>query len=353
MNKHITIVRPDDWHVHLRDGKVLSRTVADSSRYFGRIIVMPNLSPPLTEAAQIVAYYERIMSAYESVKGKNNEFQPLMTIYLTTETTPAIIEAAAQTQLVYGAKLYPSGTTTHSDAGVTDLEPLFPVFETMEKLALPLLLHGESNAPEVDVFDREKHFIDQHLDGSKGLIERFPGLRIVLEHISCRESVDFIRQAPSRTAATITPHHLLLDRNDLLRGGVRPHYYCAPILKRSEDQAALISAATSGHPSFFLGTDSAPHAIGDKLSSCGCAGIYSAHAALELYAIIFEQLNALDRLEAFASFYGADFYRLPRNTSRIKLVKHDSTVPQTLSFGQQQVVPLWAEKTLPWRCEPA
>lgn len=336
------LIQPDDWHCHLRDGLYLERTVSDQATRFRRTIVMPNLREPILNTKDAEAYRQRILK----VIPEGSAFNPLMTLYLTNQTTPQIIEDAAHSDTVFACKLYPAGATTNSEAGVSDLSALYPIFETMERVDLPLLIHGESIDPQVDVFDRERVFIEKSLIP---LIEKFPKLRIVLEHISTREAVEFVTSGGDRLAATITPHHLLYDRNIIFKGGLRPHYYCLPILKRREDLDALRKAATSGLNKFFLGTDSAPHAEQRKLSSCGCAGIYSAHAAIELYAEIFEEENALDKLEGFASVFGAEFYGLPVNTQTITLEKKSWEVPTHLPFGNETLIPLCAGETLQWR----
>lgn len=337
----LELTQPDDAHLHLRDGSYLKTTVAATARQCARAIVMPNLKPPVTSLAALQSYKKRIMAALP----EGLSFEPLMTLYLTDDTSPeAVIEAAASGE-VTAIKLYPAGATTHAEAGVTGLAQLEPVFAAMEAVDLPLLIHGEVSDPAVDIFDRERDF----LTSLEKIIGKFPRLRIVLEHITTAEAADFIRAAPEQVAATITPHHLLLNRQHLLAGGIRPHYYCLPILKRQKHQEALIAAAISGNKKFFLGTDSAPHTIATKETGCGCAGIYSAHAAIELYAEAFERAGALDKLEAFASHYAADFYRLPRNTKRITLIKKPWKVPQSLPFGEEKLVPLWAGEVLQWQ----
>ena len=341
--KELTITRPDDWHVHLRDGDALPNTCADMARYFGRAIVMPNLTPPAKTVADANAYYDRITDA---MRGLPRRFEPLMTLYLTDQTDPAEIEIAAASEHVHAVKLYPAGATTNSDAGVAHLESLFPVLAAMEECDLPLLIHGEVTDHDIDIFDREQVFIERHL---APIAARFPGLRIVLEHITTRDAVRFVREAPGNVAATITAHHLLLNRNDMLVGGIRPHYYCLPILKRRLHQNELLEAATSGSPKFFLGTDSAPHSTLTKEASCGCAGVYSAHAALELYAEAFESVDALDRLEAFASHFGPDFYRLPRNTDTVTLRREPWQVPDALPLGDSQLTPMRAGEPVAWR----
>ena len=341
--KELTLTRPDDWHVHLRDGDALVNTCADMARYMGRAIVMPNLTPPAKTVADATAYYGRIRDAMRDLPRR---FEPLMTLYLTDQTDPAEIEIAAASDHVYAVKLYPAGATTNSDAGVAHLESLFPVLAAMEECDLPLLIHGEVTDHDIDIFDREKVFIERHL---APIAARFPGLRIVLEHITTRDAVRFVREAPGNVAATITAHHLLLNRNDMLVGGIRPHYYCLPILKRRLHQNELLEAATSGNPKFFLGTDSAPHSTLTKEASCGCAGVYTAHAALELYAEAFESVDALDRLEAFASHFGPDFYRLPRNTDTITLRREPWQVPAALPVGSSELTPMRAGEPVAWR----
>lgn len=338
----IEIATPDDWHVHFRDGPSLRDTVPHTARQFGRALVMPNLQPPVTLVAQALAYRERI----RAVLPPGATFEPLMALYLRENTTPEEIKRAHASPAVLGCKLYPAGATTHSALGVTDLAALEPVFAAMQALDVPLMIHGESTDPAVDVFDREAVFIQRALIP---LIERFPRLRIVLEHITTTEAVDLVREGPDTLAATITAHHLRHDRNALFAGGLRPHYYCLPVLKRESHRQALIAAASSGHPRFFLGTDSAPHAVADKESACGCAGIFTAPAALEYYAEVFEQAGALARLEGFASHHGADFYRLPRNAGRVRLVAEPWEVPARYAFGGQSVIPLGAGTTLRWR----
>lgn len=338
----LTLTQPDDWHLHLRDDTALSRTVTDSARYFGRAIIMPNLQPPVRLVQDALAYRQRILDA----RPADSHFEPLMTLYLTDETSPAIIQQASESGLVHGVKLYPAGATTNSAAGVTDLKNVYPALETMQNLGMPLLVHGEVTDAEIDIFDREKYFIDSKLIP---LMRDFPALKIVFEHITTADAAGFVKAADERLAATITAHHLLLNRNDLLVGGVRPHHFCLPVLKRNTHQQALIEAATSGNPRFFLGTDSAPHPRKNKESACGCAGIYTAHAALELYATAFEAAGALDQLEAFASFHGADFYGLPRNTRKITLSRKAWDVPESLPFADSTLVPMHAGKSLQWQ----
>lgn len=339
----LTIARPDDWHVHLRDGAALPHTCADVARYFGRAIVMPNLSAPVITVADAAAYRERILAAMHPLPRR---FEPLMTLYLTDRTVAAEIHLAARAEFVHAIKLYPAGATTNSAAGVAQLERLFPVLAAMEQADLPLLIHGEVTDPDIDIFDREKVFIDRHL---APMVQHFPQLRIVLEHITTRDAVEFVREAGERVAATITAHHLLLNRNDMLAGGIRPHYYCLPVLKRRVHQQALLEAATSGNPRFFLGTDSAPHSTGKKESRCGCAGIYTAHAAIELYAEVFEAAGALYRLEDFASRFGADFYRLPHNADRITLRRQRWQIADRLPLGDAFLTPLRAGEAVAWR----
>jgi dihydroorotase len=339
----LTITRPDDWHAHLRDGSALDQTCADMARYFGRVIVMPNLSPPATTVADAARYRERIIAAMARLP---RQFEPLMTIYLTDQTDAAEIQLAAAAEFVHAVKLYPAGATTNSAAGVAQLDGLFGTLAAMEEADLPLLIHGEVTDQDIDIFDREKVFIERHL---APIVERFPCLRIVLEHITTGDAVDFVRGAGDQVAATITAHHLLFNRNDMLVGGIRPHYYCLPVLKRNSHQRRLLEAATSGHPRFFLGTDSAPHSRASKEAPCGCAGVYTGHAAIEFYAEAFEELGALDRLEGFASHFGPDFYRLPRNTDAITLTREAWQVAEQLPLGSGVLTPLRAGATLPWR----
>lgn len=342
-NNTLTIARPDDWHVHLRDGKVLKNTVADISRYVGRAIVMPNLVPPVTNAALAKSYYERIMA-----QAPNAHFKPLMTLYLTDNTSAQDIIDAKQSGLVYAAKLYPAGATTNSSSGVTDVDKLTEVFAAMQSVAMPLLVHGEVTTADIDIFDREQVFIDTIL---APLVAKYPNLKIVLEHITTKNAVDFVKAAGDNVGATITAHHLLYNRNHMLVGGIRPHYYCLPILKRNIHQQALRAAATSGNKKFFLGTDSAPHVQQAKETACGCAGVYSSFAAIELYAEVFEQENALDKLEAFASINGATFYQLSVSTDKITLVKKAWQVPATMTFGDDVVVPVRASEDILWTVE--
>lgn len=338
----LSMIQPDDWHLHLRDGDVLRNVVQDSARQFGRAIVMPNLKPPVTSVADALAYRQRILAALP----EDSRFEPLMTLYLTNTTQADEVRRVAESSVVHGFKLYPAGATTNSDAGVAQLEALYPLFEVMEQQDVPLLVHGEVTDNHIDIFDREKVFIDRHL---APLVHQFPGLRVVLEHITTREGAHFVRDSRPGVGATITAHHLLYNRNAMLAGGIRPHFYCLPILKREPHRQALLEAATSGNTQFFLGTDSAPHSRHAKETACGCAGCYTAHTALELYAMAFESVNALDKLEAFASFHGADFYRLPRNASVITLEKTTWVVPEQLSLGDDALIPFMAAETIGWR----
>ena len=337
----LSIIRPDDWHVHLRDGAALKNTVADTSKYFGRAIVMPNLVPPVTNVQLATEYYQRIMA-----ENPTRGFKPLMVLYLTDTTTAQDIIDAKASGLVFAAKLYPAGATTNSSSGVTNVENIYSVLEELERQDMPLLIHGEVTDHAIDIFDREQVFIDTIL---KPLTEKFTTLKIILEHITTKNAVDFVKSAGSNIAATITAHHLLYNRNHMLVGGIRPHYFCLPILKRNIHQEALIEAATSGDAKFFLGTDSAPHAIEAKESSCGCAGSYTAHAAIELYAEVFEQAGALDKLEAFASINGPTFYGLPINSDKITLTKTPWLVPAQLAFGDNKVVPIRAGEEINWQ----
>lgn len=341
MTQELTLTRPDDWHIHLRDGVALNRTVGDAAQQFARAIVMPNLVPPVLNTEQALAYKERILAA----RPVGSQFEPLMVLYLTDNTDPAEI-AKAKAAGIKACKLYPAGATTNSDSGVTDLTKVYPVLEAMEKAGMHFLLHGEVTDSAIDIFDREKVFLERTL--SK-VVQNFPGLKMVLEHITTADAAEFVKSAPANVGATITAHHLLYNRNHMLAGGIRPHYYCLPILKRSTHQQALIAAATSGNPKFFLGTDSAPHAKDKKEAACGCAGSYTAMSAIELYAEAFEAASALDKLEAFASHFGADFYGLPRNNETITLVKQPWQLPESLAFGDTQLVPLRAGETLQWK----
>ena len=338
----LTITRPDDWHLHLRDGSVLADVLPHTAAQFARAIVMPNLKPPVTTTAMASAYRDRILAALP----KGMTFEPLMVLYLTDNTQPDEIRKAVESGFVHGVKLYPAGATTNSDAGVTDLQRCMPALEMMQELGLPLLIHGEVTDAEIDVFDREAVFIDRIL---QPLRKQLPQLKVVFEHITTQEAAHYVRDAEGPIAATITAHHLLYNRNAIFKGGVRPHYYCLPILKRETHRRALMQAASSGNPRFFLGTDSAPHPKGLKEHACGCAGCYTALHAMELYAQAFEEANALDKLEGFASFYGADFYKLPRNKDHITLQKQDWIVPEELVMQNATIVPLDAGTTLAWK----
>ena len=338
----LTFTRPDDWHLHLRDGAQMRAVLPDSARRFARAIVMPNLRLPMVTTVMALAYRERILAALP----QNMRFEPLMTLYLTDNTASTEIIEAKASGAIHGVKYYPAGATTNSDSGVTNIARCYAVLETMQQVGMPLLVHGEVTDSAVDVFDRERVFIERVL---APIIQRFPQLRVVFEHITTREAVEFVQGAAGNIAATITAHHLLLNRNALFQGGIRPHHYCLPLLKRESHRQALVEAAISGNPKFFLGTDSAPHSRPTKEIACGCAGIYSAHAAIELYAEAFEQAGALDKLEAFASFYGADFYRLPRNRDSITLVKQSWNIPSQLEFAGEVLIPLWAGESLAWR----
>lgn len=341
MVDQITITSPDDWHIHLRDGAALTRTVADAAQSFRRAIVMPNLVPPVMNTAQALDYKDRILAARPS----GSQFEPLMVLYLTDTTDPAEI-ARAKAAGIHACKLYPAGATTNSASGVTNLKKIYPVLEAMQEAGMLFLLHGEVTDSSIDIFDREKVFLERTLSH---IVERFPALKMVLEHITTSDAAQFVTAAPANVAATITAHHLLYNRNHMLAGAIRPHYYCLPILKRNTHQQALIKAAISGNPKFFLGTDSAPHAQNKKEAACGCAGSYTANAAIELYAEVFEDAGALDKLEAFASHFGADFYQLPRNTDTITLVKRDWQMPDSLLMGDQPLIPLRAGETLRWQ----
>ncbi|MDN2663254.1 dihydroorotase [Psychromonas sp. 14N.309.X.WAT.B.A12] len=341
MSTKLTITRPDDWHVHLRDGEVLADTVRDTSRYMGRAIVMPNLVPPVMTTDSALAYRDRILAAQPKTT-----FTPLMVLYLTDNTTPEEIKKAKASGHVYAAKLYPAGATTNSDSGVTDATKLKATFKAMQEVNMPLLVHGEVTSNHVDIFDREAVFLKEVLSP---IVAQNPDLKIVLEHITTANAVEFVNKAGDNVGATITAHHLMFNRNHMLVGGIKPHFYCLPILKRNTHQAALVKAATSGSKKFFLGTDSAPHAIGAKESACGCAGSYTAFAALELYAEVFEAENALDKLEGFASFNGPDFYGIPRNQDTVTLEKTAWPVPDSLAFGNDIVVPIKAGEDMTWK----
>jgi dihydroorotase len=341
MTDTLTISRPDDWHIHFRDGAAMQSVLPDTARVFGRAIAMPNLKPPVVSVADAAAYRKRLLAA-----AAGTLFEPLMTLYLTDNTAPEEIRRARESGFVHAVKYYPAGATTNSDSGVTELTKAYKAIAAMEEAGMPLLLHGEVVDSDVDVFDREAVFIERHL---VRLLKDFPQLKIVLEHITTGQAAEFVTAAPANVAATVTAHHLLYNRNAMFKGGIRPHMYCLPVLKREQHRQALVAAAISGNPKFFLGTDSAPHSAGAKETTCGCAGIYSAHAAIELYAEAFEDAGALDRLEAFASFYGADFYGLPRHTDTITLRRENWTVPASLKFGDEALVPLRAGEAIRWR----
>jgi dihydroorotase len=338
----LTITRPDDWHLHLRDGAALAAVVGFTAARFGRAIVMPNLKPPVTTTALAGAYRERILAALPA----DARFEPLMTLYLTQSTTPDEIDRARDAGFIHGVKLYPAGATTHSDAGVSDVRDRDAVFARMAEVGLPLLVHGETPGVEIDVFDREAHFLDTVL---APLVDRHPRLKVVFEHITTARAAEFVRAARAGVAATITPQHLLLNRNAIFAGGIRPHYYCLPILKRESDRLALLSAATSGNPRFFLGTDSAPHERATKEAACGCAGMFTAHAGIELYAEAFEAAGRLEALEGFASHFGADFYGLPRHRDRIRLIKENWMPPTSYGFADGTLVPYRAGEPIAWR----
>jgi dihydroorotase len=340
----ITLTRPDDWHVHLRDGAALAGVVRHTAARFARAIVMPNLKPPIVTTEQARAYRERIVAALP----RDRSFEPLMTLYLTDNTPSTEIRRAKRSGFIHAIKYYPAGATTHSEYGVTDLRTVYPVLGAMEEHGIPLLVHGEVIDPEVDIFDRECVFIDRVLTP---LLRQFTGLKIVFEHITTKDAVDFVVAGPRHLAATLTAHHLLLNRNALFEGGIRPHHYCLPVLKRERDREALLQAATSGDPKFFLGTDSAPHPVEAKETACGCAGIYTAHAAIELYAEAFEQKGKLDKLEGFASFHGAAFYDLPRNTATLSLRRDPWRIPARLPFAEHDLVPFRAGELCQWKLE--
>ena len=342
--KTLTIRRPDDWHTHVRNGAVLKTVLPHTARQFARAIIMPNLKPPVTTVAQTLAYREEILQAVPA----GFDFTPLMTLYLTGSTPVTEIKKAAESDRVYAFKLYPAGATTNSDSGVADIKAIYPLLAAMEKHDIPLLIHGEVTDEHCDIFDRERVFIDTHLTG---IAANFPGLRIVVEHVTTTEAVQFVQASGKNIAATITPQHLLFNRNAILAGGIRPHYYCLPIIKREQHRLALIAAATSANPKFFLGTDSAPHLTSLKETACGCAGCYSAHAALELYAEAFDRAGSLDKLEGFASFYGADFYRLPRNSGTVTLEKTSWTVPAIYGEDSDFITPLKANEELHWKMQ--
>lgn len=340
----LTITRPDDWHLHLREGEQLKDTVADASRYLGRALVMPNLLPPATTTELALAYYDKITA----VRPQGSLFEPLMSLYLTDKTDPEEIRRAKASGKIVACKLYPAGATTNSDSGVTDVKNIYSVLQVMQETGILLLVHGEVTDSSVDIFDREKVFLETILPD---VVRDFPNLKIVLEHITTEHAVKFVEQAGDNVAATITTHHLMFNRNHMLVGGIRPHYYCLPILKRNTHQQALVRAAISGNKKFFIGTDSAPHFKKNKETACGCAGAYTSHAAVELYAEVFEEAGALDKLEAFTSHNGPDFYGLPRNSDTITLVKETWSVPATLPLGGEELVPIRAGETISWKVE--
>ncbi len=341
----LTLTRPDDFHLHLRDGAGLASVVPHTARQFARALVMPNLKPPVTTVAQALAYRQRILAALRQSLPEA-DFQPLMTLYLTDNTPVDEVRRVAETPEVLAFKYYPAGATTNSDSGVTDFRRVYPVFEAMQEHGVVLCLHGEVTGSEVDVFDREARFVEGPL---QQIARDFPALRMVVEHVTTTEAAQWVMAAPAHVAATITPQHLLYNRNSLFTGGIRPHFYCLPVLKRESHRQTLLQCASSGSPKFFLGTDSAPHSKNSKESCCGAAGCYSAHAALELYAQAFESVQALDRLEGFASHFGADFYSLPRNTGRVKLIRESWRPPESFPFGEETVVPLTQGQSLSWR----
>ncbi len=340
----ISITQPDDWHLHVREGDALKSVVPDTAKQFRRAIIMPNLATPVTTAKLAKNYRQEILDSLPD----GSTFEPLMTLYLTDKTNAETIKDAKESGIIQALKLYPAGATTHSDHGVTDIKNIYPALEAIQQAGLLLLIHGEVTDPTIDIFDREKVYIETIL---KPLMDDFPTLKIVLEHITTQDAVEFVKTAPDNIAATITAHHLLMNRNDIFKGGIRPHHYCLPILKRDTHQQALIKAATSGNPKFFLGTDSAPHSQTAKESACGCAGIYTAYHAMELYAEVFDKANALDKLEAFASFYGPDFYELKRNNSKILLTREKWEIPKTLDYnlGKETIIPLRAGENCEWK----
>ncbi|HCJ50497.1 MAG TPA: dihydroorotase [Gallionella sp.] len=340
--QQLTITRPDDWHLHLRDGALMQSVLPDTARQFARAIVMPNLRPPVTTTALALEYRQRILAALPT----GMKFEPLMTLYLTDNTSAEEIRKAKASGVVHAVKLYPAGATTNSDAGVTDIRNTYAALEEMQRCGMPLLVHGEVTDSNIDIFDREAVFIERVM---QPLLRDLPELRVVFEHITTLDAAQFVADAPATLAATLTPQHLLYNRNALLAGGIRPHYYCLPILKRETHRVALVKAATSGNKKFFLGTDSAPHAQHTKEAACGCAGCYTAHTALELYAEAFEAAGALDKLEAFASFYGADYYGLPRNTDTVTLRRESWQVPDSIGFGEHRLVPLRAGEAMQWK----
>ncbi len=338
------LTAPDDWHIHLRDDSFLKVTANDAASSFKRAIIMPNLLPPITNVQMAKGYYTRILESLEP----GTQFEPKMTLYLNEEVTPAQVRLAHDEPCVTAIKWYPKGVTTHSEKGISDIKQHYDTLQAMSEANMPLLIHGEVSRNDVDIFEREPLFLKEEL---APLIKNFPKLKIVLEHISTQQAVEFVETAPNNVAATITAHHLWINRNDLLSGGIKPHYYCLPIVKKLSDQKALLNAATSGNPKFFLGTDSAPHSQKTKQSACGCAGIYTAPFAIPLYAQCFEKANAIDKLEAFASHFGADFYCLPRNQESITLIKNTWTVPEQLPYGEETLIPFMAGQTLDWQIE--
>lgn len=340
--QQLTLTRPDDWHLHLRDGALMQSVLPDTARQFARAVVMPNLRPPVTTTALALEYRQRIIAALPA----GASFEPLMTLYLTDNTSADEIRQAKASGFVHAVKLYPAGATTNSDAGVSDIRKTYAALEAMQQCGMPLLVHGEVTDSHIDIFDREAVFIERVM---QPLLKDMPELRVVFEHITTKDAAEFVAAGPANIAATLTPQHLLYNRNAMLAGGIRPHFYCLPILKREAHREALVKAATSGSPKFFLGTDSAPHAQHTKENACGCAGCYSAHSAIELYAEAFEAAGALDKLEAFASFYGADFYRLPRNTDIITLRREEWQIPAAVGFGEHRLVPLRAGETMKWK----
>ena len=341
MNK-ITLIQPDDWHLHVRQGEILETVIAHTARQFARAIIMPNLQPPVSTVDQTLNYRNEIINALPP----GSSFNPLMTLYLTNTTNKDEVKKASGSEYIYAFKLYPAGATTNSASGVSHLKSIYPILETMEQVDMPLLIHGEVTDSECDIFDREKLFIESSLND---IVKHFPNLRVVVEHATTEEAVDFVLSASDKVAATITPQHLLFNRNAILVSGIHPHNYCLPILKREKHRLALVKAATSGNPKFFLGTDSAPHTKTAKENSCGCAGCYSAYAALELYAEAFEKAGSLDKLEGFASFFGADFYQLPRNTKTVSLQKKTWTVPDNYQLKKEQIIPLKANEVINWQ----
>lgn len=344
----ITITKPDDWHLHLRQGAALETTVSHSAQHLARAVIMPNTIPPIVDIESAIEYKKQILTTLaEITKSRNNSFQPLMTLYLTDNTTPEVIKKAAASPDVIGCKLYPQGVTTNSSSGVSDITHIYPILEAMEKNNLALLIHGEVTDKEIDIFDREKVFIDSTLVNIR---EKFPALKITLEHITTKHAVDFVLEnyQNNLTAATITPHHLLLNRNDLLVGGIKPHYYCLPILKNKDNQTAVQQAALSGLPCFFAGSDSAPHAVQTKEAACGCAGIYHGPNTLLVYAHFFDEFNSIDKLENFTSHFGSDYYNLNRNIDKITLIKDDFIVPEKYKYEKSYIVPFWAGKRLSW-----